>query len=114
MKRSISVTSINSTDSVIPIEVTEKSQYMQTRSGNNKSNPPNSQAHSKPTTPNNSYNSNTSLNNQQNCKRLSASPCSLIYVDSESTNFSDGINKNEVSFLIYLIIILLISFFFVG
>jgi hypothetical protein len=100
MKRSLSITSINSSDSVIPIEIidapTTQQQRKQTQNGSIM------QTRSKSTTTtiqNNSYNSNTSLNSTQ-IKKISLSPCSLIYVDSETTNLSDatinGNNKNDV------------------
>ena len=93
MKRSISVTSINSTDSVIPIEVIEvpptaKINIIQTRSK-----------------PNNSFNSNLNnslSNNQKKAEplvRRSVSPFSLVYIDSETASTSDTVNNkiNDVS-----------------
>ena len=94
MKRSLSVTSINSTDSVIPIEIVEvppKINRIQTRSAAN--------------TTNNSFNSNSTLNNSNSQKKnepivkRSVSPFSLVYIDSESASTNDTVNNkiNDVS-----------------
>lgn len=126
MKRSISVTSINSSDSVIPLDVIEPCPPSTTNQrGNTNINANNStkctiQTRSKSAIiHNNSNNSNTSLNNSlnntttnplssqsvqmhnQSIKQRSPSPISSIYVDSEETNLSEGTlngfnNKNEV------------------
>lgn len=101
------MTSINSNDSVIPIEIIEAPKSQQnTKSSNGGLS---MQTRSKPLNNNNSnsFHSNSTVNNsivnsqkKKRSTRRSASPCSLVYVDSESASLSNhGNNKNDVNVL---------------
>lgn len=74
MKRSISVTSINSTDSVIPIEIEPSENEVQIRTRSNTLS---------------TDNTDSSDDNTVTIKQKSLSPHSSICLGSESTYFSD-------------------------